>query len=88
MDKTIDFTKLVNTCLSKEDAILAIKKGYWVQHRYFDDNEMISMKGPKIIDENGLEMDYDQFWKYRSEPKWDKDWLLLSDISVEKRKRF
>lgn len=67
------------TNLTKEQAIEVMQAGHRVAHRYFDKDEWVTMRGNKIVHENGAEMWADEFWKIRDGGlAWNDDWTIVS----------
>lgn len=64
--------------MNREEAIQLMKNGKKVTHRYFDNEEYIKMKDGKIYDENGYGFFPNEFWQYRTEIGWDRDWSVYS----------
>ena len=60
--------------MNKEQAKLALKAGRKITHKYFSDNEFVYMDGNKLTDEKGLILKWDEFWLYRNNLIFDKDW--------------
>lgn len=62
--------------MTKQEAIAAMKEGYKVTHRYFSDDEWVTMEGSKFLFEDGCKVPYDLFWQDRISPAWDIDWEI------------
>lgn len=64
--------------MNKQEAIEAMLEGKKLTHRYFTNEEWISMKDEDtMIDENGYTWHPDIFWKDReSGDMWDTGWSL------------
>lgn len=65
--------------MTKSEAIIAMKEGLKVTHRYFTDDEFITMKFNKIIDENNYSFCPEEFWMYRTNPWFDSGWSLFKE---------
>lgn len=60
--------------LTREEAIELMKKGRTVSHASFLDTEWMKMIDGKIVFENGLRCEPDEFWKWRQLKSWDYYW--------------
>ncbi len=65
--------------MSKEEAIQEIKEGKKVTHRYFLDDEWITMIGNIIRMEKGQECWASEFWRDRQGEAWHQDWKLFTN---------
>jgi len=63
--------------MTKTEAILAMKYGKKVTHRFFTSDEYITMTDDVIVDEKGFRLK--EFWDFRTEITWDDDWSLFED---------
>lgn len=65
--------------MNKAEIEEMLLKGVKITHTSFTDTEWIK-KHPKstrhYIDENKNVLDIKDFWKYRTAPRWDKNWLV------------
>lgn len=61
--------------MTKLEAIAAMQEGKKVKHRYFSDDEFITMKYGAIIDENGYTLR--DFWLYRKTFDWESGWEIV-----------
>jgi len=57
--------------MTKDEAIQEMKKGVKITHTYFASDEWMTMKGNKIVLEDGVKCWPEEFWTYRT----DKGWL-------------
>lgn len=62
--------------MTKDEAIQAMKEGHKVTHRHFSDDEWITMKDGKIIDENGYKLYAVEFWFYRESDSFKTGWSI------------
>ena len=62
--------------LTKEQAIALMKQGKKLTHRYFSDDEWITMRGNIIYMERGQECWASEFWRDRQGEQWETDWSL------------
>ena len=62
--------------LSKDEAIALMKQGKKVTHRYFSNDEWITMLGNIIRMEMGQECWSSEFWRDRQGEAWETDWSL------------
>lgn len=66
--------------MTKEDAIIQMKQGVKVTHRYFTSNEWITMKGNFTIQtEEGYSFPADEFWRYRNDIDWMDGWSIFKE---------
>ena len=67
--------------MTKGNAIKAMKKGKRVTHRFFSDDEWITIMADKetIVDENDTK--HFTFWVYREGSAWQEDWSIHSSSS-------
>lgn len=64
--------------MNKTEAILAMKSGKKVTHKYFSPDEWMTMIGNTIIlFEDGVECEVDEFWSYRTQEYWDDGYSLF-----------
>jgi hypothetical protein len=61
---------------SKQVATKLMKKGKRVTHRYFSNDEWITMIGNIIRMELGQECWASEFWRDRTDKAWETDWYL------------
>jgi hypothetical protein len=54
-----------NPIMTRDEAIEAMKKGWKVTHEYFTPEEWITMRGEKILLEDGVECTQEEFWAGR-----------------------
>lgn len=77
MVKTTETVK-VNS-MTKKEAIQEMNEGRKVTHRYFADDEYITMEGINMVDEHGIPFNPATFWKYRQASYWETDWRLFEE---------
>ncbi len=63
--------------MTKDEAIAQMEAGKKVTHNYFTDEEWISMKNGRVINEEGYDHDAKLFWANRQGEQWDKDWTIF-----------
>lgn len=65
--------------MTKAEAIIAMEQGgYKVAHRYFSKEECISSVDDEyFIDEAGLWLSKEEFWKCRQGEKWEDGWRIV-----------
>lgn len=61
--------------MTKAEAIAAMREGKKVRHRYFSDDEYITVKNFELIDEKGYHLR--DFWLYRKTHDWESDWSVV-----------
>lgn len=64
---------------NKATAIFLMKQGHKITHRWFSDNEWMTMKGTMIILEDGVQVSVDEFFNYRTDSSWEQDYSLYKD---------
>ena len=62
--------------MTKEEAIYQMKSGVKVTHRYFSDNEWVTMENGYILTEEGYKFPPDEFWRWRNDIDWMTGWYL------------
>lgn len=63
--------------MTKLEAIEEMKSGKWVRHRFFSEEEKITMEGRKIKTEEGYLIDSDVFWKDRDVDSFSVGWEIV-----------
>lgn len=64
--------------MNKFEAIAAMRKGLTVKHSSFTSNEWIrEYDSGRYEFEDGCRCEKDEFWKYRTEPSWDRGWIIV-----------
>jgi hypothetical protein len=54
-------------------------QGNKVTHELFADDEFVVCKDGKFMDENGLELPFDEFWNYREKKDYfQEEWELFN----------
>jgi len=62
--------------MNKQEAIQAMLEGKKVTHRYFTDDEWVTMENGKIVFEDGIRCSPEEFWKWRTEECFETDWSI------------
>lgn len=76
-DDHVDLEQIdTNGTMTRQEAVLAMKLGERVTHRYFTKNGFIRMDQGKIIDENNLEFNSDLFWQFHSADGFNHGWII------------
>lgn len=65
--------------MERQEAITAMKKGVKITHDAFSDNGWMSMRGNKIITEEGYSHSAIEFWSYRQGEMWDKGYSTFNN---------
>jgi len=65
--------------MTKQEAIKAMHEGKKVTHMYFHREEWVTIKNGQILLEDGVRCSEEEFWKWRSDYWWDKDWKLYNE---------
>lgn len=63
--------------MNKTEALEALKAGKAIRHRAFLQEEFIIRINGVIIDESGLQLDENLFWKDRQAGFFDEDWSVI-----------
>ena len=69
--------------MTKLEAIAAMREGKKVTHRYFTENEWITMQGYMIVTEEGYKTPNYMFWKDRQIPAFDDGWSIFYEQEPE-----
>ncbi len=64
--------------MSKDEAIQALMSGKKVRHRYFSDDESVSIVDGKYKFEDGVAMSEFEFWQLRPDECWLTDWETVN----------
>lgn len=64
--------------MTKNEALLAMNNGEKVTHQYFEDSEWMCKTGCLYEFEDGIFCDVDEFWTFRDEAGWDKNWKIFT----------
>jgi hypothetical protein len=65
--------------MTKSEAIEAMRAGKKVRHRYFSDNEWVTMEHGWFRFEDGVTVKPSMFWNDRSGSEWETDWSIFED---------
>jgi len=63
--------------MTKQDAINEMKLGFKISHRWFSDNEWMTIEGNKILTEEGYKHNMNEFWSYRTDKSWDEGYYFF-----------
>jgi len=79
--------------MTKAEAIKALMKGFKVRHENFSDNEFVYIKSELLFsskqveimltDEEGIDLDFKDFFNSRTGKDWDINWKLYDDFLKE-----
>lgn len=58
-------------------------EGVKITHRFFSNDEYITVKGNQIKTEEGYTMSTAEFMKYREGLAWENDWEVYKEPSTE-----
>lgn len=72
----------------KSEAISAMQTGQRITHRFFSDDEFITMKDGKVVDEKGYTFDPDEFWMERTGKDWETDWSTFDLLEKETKEKY
>jgi hypothetical protein len=66
--------------MTKLEAIEAMKAGKKVRHRYFSDNEWVTLIAPAtLLFEDGVKCSFGLFWHDRPGSEWNYDWEIVNN---------
>jgi hypothetical protein len=65
--------------MTKTEAIEAMKRGEKVTHQYFTQDEWVTMKGNRIVFEDGVNMSPDEYWAYREGNGWKDEYSIVKN---------
>lgn len=65
--------------MTKQEAIGHMKEGRKVTHRFFTNDEWMKMEGNKIVLEDGVTCDPEEFWRWRMHEAWNDGYSLYTD---------
>lgn len=65
--------------MTKQEAILEMKKGIKITHELFDDNEWMTMDGLTIVLEDGVRCSQSEFWVSRIQSEWDNGYSVFNE---------
>lgn len=65
-------------CMTKDEAIKAMREGAKVTHTYFTGDEWITMLGNIVRMEQGQECWSSEFWRDRQGESWETGWSIYS----------
>jgi len=63
--------------MTKKEAIIAMKEGKLLTHKYFSKEEWVTIIDGQIHFEDGVSCSEEEFWKYRTDWWWNDDWKLF-----------
>jgi hypothetical protein len=76
---SVDFNFLY---MNLEGALLALKSGLKVRHRFFTSDEFLEMTPAGVVTEEGYLVS-DVFWSDRTGPEWNEGWSLVNLSEVD-----
>ena len=57
--------------MTKQEAIIKMKQGEKITHRFFSLEEWMTIDNGEILLEDGVRCSEDEFWKWRTDKSWD-----------------
>lgn len=69
--------------MNKQEAISVMGLGIKVTHPHFTPDEYITMRDGYIIDEKQYQLNFNDFWKYRTHESWEQDWIEFQETKRE-----
>lgn len=64
--------------MTKQEAIKQLQLGNKITHLTFLFDEFIQFIDGVLFDENGYNLNWNEFWKYRNEPQFDEGWEIVN----------
>lgn len=64
--------------MTKDEAIIELRNGKVLRHRFFTDEEYVFEKDGLYHFEDGVKCKPSEFWGYRIDISWDTDWELVN----------
>lgn len=64
--------------MKKAEALKAMCKGEKVTHRYFSSNEWMTIENGKILFEDGVRCNQEDFFNYRQKAGWEDGYSLFN----------
>jgi len=65
----------------KAEAIQAMSEGKKVTHRHFTLYEWVTMTPDgNLLFDDGVKCSPMEFWRWRTDPTYDKDWMIIIKI--------
>lgn len=65
--------------MTKEDAIIQMRQGKKITHTYFLSDEWITIKNGKILFEDGVMSNFEEFWNLRNQDFWNDGYELYNE---------
>ena len=65
--------------MNKQAAITEMRKGNKITHRHFSPSEWMTMKGNRILLEDGVNCFQEEFWQWRTDSTWDDGYSLFTE---------
>ena len=62
--------------MTKIEAIQQMSAGIKMTHKYFSPDEWVTMKYGKLLFEDGVVCDLDEFCSWRANINWENDWSV------------
>ena len=63
--------------MTKQEAKQALEDGFKIAHRNFFSDEFIFRNNGVLTDEGGIQLDEEDFWRYRQDPVYDNNWDIF-----------
>jgi hypothetical protein len=67
--------------MTRLEAKSALKTGKKITHKYFNNEEWVRFNPEfpySLIDQDGLILNWDEFWYYRQDPIFDEGWEIYT----------
>lgn len=75
----IIFIPIINEQMTKEEAIVQMKKGKKITHRYFTSDEWMTIENGMYLLEDGVRVSEKEFWHYRQQDSWKDGYEFFSE---------
>lgn len=65
--------------MNKQEAIELMKSGYKITHNHFDVDEYMTIENNKILLEDGVRCNIDEFFSYRTDKTWEDGYSIVDN---------
>ena len=62
--------------MNEQEMLEAVRAGQKVTHRWFSDDEWMTMENEMFVFEDGVRCSQEEFWKYREGLGFREDWSI------------
>lgn len=72
----------METAMNKQEAIQKMSEGHKVTHKWFGDDEWMTIENGKLLLEDGVICSMSEFWLWRRDDSWDDGYSLFEAVEV------